>query len=122
MKINFSILFNHYFDISNFLFHPAPQGQCQGQDLHSLHDHTPCTPSITPKIIGCDATINNKNFPFGHERNKHMQCRIFIFSRLLSKCILNEIPFSRLKGDVTGRCRFCFKLLGIVQVKCHKDG
>ena len=53
MKINFEILLNYYFDIPNFLFHPAAQGQCQGQDLHSLHDHTPCTSSITPKNIGC---------------------------------------------------------------------
>ena len=64
MKINFEILFNYYFEIPNFLFHPAPQGQCQGKDLHSLHDHTPCTPSITPKNIGCDATLNGNNFPY----------------------------------------------------------
>ena len=100
MKINFEILFNYYFDIPNFLFYPAPQGQCQGQDLHSSHDHTP---SITPKNTGCDATLNSKNFPYlvMREINYHTQCGIFIFSWLLVKCILNEIALWNLVHSIS---------------------
>ena len=78
MKINFEILFNHYFDIPNFLFHPAPQGQCQGQDLHSLHDHTLCTPSITPKKNKKKKTKKKTLFvmQLGHERNKLSLCNV----------------------------------------------
>ena len=58
-----------------------------------------------------------------------MQCRIFIFSKLLSKCILNEIPFSRLQGqgDVVfaSNCLVSYKshatrMANRIYIKCEK--